>query len=119
MTHKSNGKKDMKFSVMYRKMEEMSDTEVSVCVSILLDDANILEIRRDKIQNAIDVTIQLLGISEKEVVLSLLPNDANSEEIMILEDRKELYIEYLIANGYSEYWKDNIFTVLKCTDTEG
>ena len=60
MTHKSNGKKDMKFSVMYRKMEEMSDTEVSVCVSILLDDANILEIRRDKIQNAIDVTIQLL-----------------------------------------------------------
>ena len=37
MTHKSNGKKDMKFSVMYRKMEEMSDTEVSVCVSILLD----------------------------------------------------------------------------------
>ena len=38
---------------------------------------------------------------------------------MILGDRKELYIKYLIANGYSEYWKDNIFTVLKCTDTEG
>ena len=119
MTHKRNGKEDMKFSVMYQKMEEMSDTEVSVCVSILLDDANILEIRRDKIQNAIDETIQLLGISKKEVVLSLLPNDANSEEIMILGDRKELYIKYLIANGYSEYWKDNIFTVLKCTDTEG
>lgn len=112
--------KSRKFPTMYRKMEEMSDTEVCICVSLLLDDARVIEIYRDKVQNAIDVVIACSGREENErIFVSLLPNDANSEKIAILEDRKELYIKYLVANGYSEYWKDNIFTVLKCTDTEG
>lgn len=107
-------------TIMYRKMEEMSDTEVCICVSLLLDDVSVVEICRDQVQNAIDVFIECFGKEEKErILVSLLPNDANSDKIAILEDRKELYIKYLVANGYSEYWKDNIFTVLKCTDTEG
>ena len=90
----------------------MTDKEVERCMSILVEGSIILNIKRDIIQNAIDVTFRVIGdVCQKEYSLSLLPDSVQeiSKGVELRTDGEYLYIQYLIAKGYSEYWKSNIF----------
>lgn len=99
----------MKFKEMAR---EMSDAEVERCMSILIEDSVVLGIDRDIKDNTIDVTYRVIGDERKErYALTLM-----SDEVQDIENRDNLrpngeyfYRQYLIAKGYSEFWKGNMF----------
>ena len=100
-------------SKMFREMaKEMSVIEVERCMSILVDGSIVLDIKRDVIQNAIDVTFRVVGDAEqKEYKLSLLPDSAEeiSDGVDLRPDGVHLYMQYMVAKGYSTLWLSNMF----------
>lgn len=99
----------MQFKEMAR---EMSDDEVKRCMSILIEDSIVLDIRRDELQNFIEVEYRVIGDNRKEsFVLSLLPDSIEDIEYrdQLRVDAEFLYQQYLVAKGYSIYWKGNMF----------
>lgn len=98
---------------MFKEMaKEMRDGEVKRCMTILVEGSVVLSIKRDVIQNAIDVTFRVIGdINQKEYSLSLLPISAEeiSEGVDLRMDGQYLYTQFLVAKGYSQYWNGNMF----------
>lgn len=98
---------------MFREMAAvMNDREVEKCMSILIEGSVILDIKRDIIQNAIDVTFRVIGdATAKKYYISLLPDCIQelSDGVKLRIDGEYLYNQYLVAKGYSEYWKGNMF----------
>lgn len=99
--------------IMYREMSiEMTDKEVKKCMAMLVEDSIILKIKRDTVQNAIDIKFKVRGdCSKKKYRISLLPDAVEelSEGIKLKTNGEYLYQQFMIAKGYSDYWKDNIF----------
>lgn len=98
---------------LFKEMAKfMPDEEVKRCMAILVEDSMIQNIERDQIQNTIKVTFQIVGDARQlEYSLTLLPDSIQdiSEGVSLRIDGEYLYIQYLIAKGYSEYWKGNMF----------
>lgn len=98
---------------MFREMaSEMTDKEIRICMSILFEGSIIVEINRDIVQNAIDIKFKAMGVLENKVYkVSLLPDTVEglSKGITIKVDGLYLYEQFMIAKGYSDYWKDNYF----------
>lgn len=99
--------------IMYREMSiEMTDKEVKKCMAMLVEDSIVLKIKRDTVQNAIDIKFKVRGdCRKKKYRISLLPDAVEelSEGIRLKIDGEYLYEQFMIAKGYSDYWKDNIF----------
>lgn len=99
--------------MIFREMaKEMSDTEVKRCLAILVEEGVLLDIKRDFIQNAIDITFRILGNNQqKEYSMSLLPNSVEevSEGVSLRMNGEYIYMQYLVAKGYSQYWQGNMF----------
>ena len=57
------------------------------------------------------INIQSRDAKQKEYSLSLLPDSVRevSDGIEYRNDGEYLYIQYMVAKGYSEYWKSNMF----------
>lgn len=99
----------MRFREMAR---EMSDEEVQCCMSILIEDSIVQDIRRNLIHNTIEVEYRVLGDPRKEsYTLSLLSDSVEDVEYrdQLRVDADFLYQQYLVAKGYSVYWKGNMF----------
>ena len=98
---------------MFKEMaKEMTDEEIVRCMAILIEDSRILTIERDIIQNVIEVQFEMMGDSkQKTYTLSLLSDSVQdiSDGVSFRVDGEYLYIQYLVAKGYSEYWKGNMF----------
>lgn len=98
---------------MFREMAKyMTDEEVKRCIAILIEDAIVQSIKRNEIQNIIKVTFRLVGDARQaDYHLTLMPDSIQdvSNGISLRVDGEYLYIQYLIAKGYSEYWKGNMF----------
>lgn len=98
---------------MFREMARyMTDEEVKRCMAILVENSVVLSIERDVIQNAIEVSFRLIGdAKQKKYRLTLLSDSVEDipDEVHFRVDGEYLYQQYLIAKGYSEYWKGNMF----------
>lgn len=98
---------------MFREMAKyMTGEEVKRCIAILIEDAIVQSIKRNEIQNIIKVTFRMVGDARQaDYHLTLLPDSIQdvSNGISLRIDGEYLYIQYLIAKGYSEYWKGNMF----------
>lgn len=98
---------------MFKEMAAvMPDKEVERCMAILVEGSVVLDIKRDIIQNAIDVTFRVIGDAfQREYSLALLPDSVQeiSEGVELRIDGEYLYMQYMVAKGYSEYWKSNMF----------
>ena len=99
--------------MMFKEMAKlMQDKEVQRCLSILVEDGILLSIQRDIIQNAIEITFRIVGDQAQEQYhLTMLPDSVQdlSAGVDLRVDGEYLYIQYLVAKGYSVYWKGNMF----------
>lgn len=96
----------------YRKMEEMTDLEIQRCMSILIEDSIVLEIRRKSEDNYIEVDYEVIGdFRKKKYSISLLTDYIEDVEYpdQLRDNAEFLYRQYLVAKGYSELWKGNMF----------
>ena len=98
---------------MFRLMaEEMTEKEIRICMSVLFDGTIVQRVERDKAENFIRVIFSQMGDLEgREYVVDLLPDviENLSEGIQQKQDGLYTYQQFMVAKGYSEYWKDNIF----------
>ena len=98
---------------MYKEMSEhMTDTEVSRCMSILIESSYVTGIERDYQQNVIYVSFRMYGDrSQHTYQITLLPDSIADipDGITFRTDGKYLYQQYTIAKGYSEFWRGNFF----------
>lgn len=81
-------------------------------IIILVENSIVLNIERDIIQNEIEVSFRMVGDTKQEkYALTLLPDSVEdvSNGVDLRVDGEYLYQQYLIAKGYSEYWKGNMF----------
>lgn len=91
---------------------EMSDKEVRICMSLLFDGVEIQSITRERQSNSINVEFDFMNDVEcKMYSVYLLPDsiDELSLGIDIKPGGEYFYKQFMVAKGYSEYWKDNIF----------
>lgn len=99
--------------IMFKEMvEAMSDEEVKRCMTILVDGSIVLSITRNMQQNSITVIFRIVGYDRnREFRAVLLPDEIHGldEDVRLRADGKYLYEQYMIAKGYSEYWKGNMF----------
>ena len=99
--------------MMFREMgREITEEEIRLCMSMLFDGAVILGFKREKLQNAIQVTFKIMADREQKInFVSLLPDSIEelSEGVRLKPDGLYMYQQFMIAKGYSEYWKDNLF----------
>lgn len=98
---------------MFKEMAKMMpDEEVKLCMSILYEGSEVIKIVRYEVQNYIDVTFRVMGDPQRRVyTIALLPDapDDIPRDIELRIDGEYLYTQYMIAKGYSEFWKGNIF----------
>ena len=98
---------------MFKQLAEvMKDTEIKRCMSILVEASCIKDVVRNVEENSIEVEFAVMGDREKKVHKIVLLSDSVVEltdEIPFRYEGKYLYKQYLIAKGYSEYWKGNFF----------
>ncbi len=99
--------------MMFREMgREIAEEEIRLCMSMLFDGAVILGFKREKLQNAIQVTFKIMADREQRInFVSLLPDSIEelSEGVRLKPEGLFMYQQFMIAKGYSEYWKDNLF----------
>lgn len=99
--------------MMFREMgREIAEEEIRLCMSMLFDGAVILGFKREKLQNAIQVTFKIMADREQKInFVSLLPDSIEelSEGVRLKPEGLFMYQQFMIAKGYSEYWKDNLF----------
>lgn len=99
----------MKFKEMAR---EMSDAEVERWMSILIEDSVVLGINRDIKGNTIEVIYRVIGDNRKEqYTLTLMSDEVQDMGNIdnLRPDGEYFYRQYLVAKGYSEFWKGNMF----------
>lgn len=92
--------------------QEMTDREIKLCMSLLFDGSMIDTIERKNIENSIRVSFSLMhDVKQKKYNVNLLPDEVNdlSDSVRVKPDGEYMYQQFMIAKGYSEYWKDNIF----------
>lgn len=98
---------------MFKEMAEvMSDEEVKRCMTIIVDGSIVLSITRNTQQNSITVTFRIVGYDkDREFKVVLLPDSFQGlgSDVRLRLDGEYLYQQYMIAKGYSEYWKGNMF----------
>lgn len=99
--------------MMFREMgREIAEEEIRLCMSMLFDGAVILGFKREKLQNAIQVIFKIMADREQKInFVSLLPDSIEelSEGVRLKPEGMFMYQQFMIAKGYSEYWKDNLF----------
>lgn len=91
---------------------EMTDKEVRICMSLLFDGVEIQLITRERQANSINVEFVFMNDAEcKMYSVYLLPDsiDELSPGVDIKPGGEYVYKQFMVAKGYSEYWKDNIF----------
>lgn len=96
----------------FRKMEEMTDKEVQRCMSIVVEDSIVLRIRRITEQNYIEVDYEVIGDKRKDKFsMTLLADSIADIEYpdQLRTDAEFIYRQYLVAHGYSDLWKENMF----------
>ena len=100
-------------NIMFKQLAEvMKDTEIKRCMSILVEASCITATVRNVEENSIEVEFVVMGDREKKVHKIVLLSDSVVEltdGIPFRHEGKYLYKQYLIAKGYSEYWKGNFF----------
>ena len=97
---------------MFKLMHEMSDKEVRICMSLLFFFFVIETIKRETRGNSIFVRFTLMNDCKDALYeVSLLPDciEQLSDGVRVKQDGLYLYKQFMIAKGYSEFWKDNIF----------
>lgn len=98
---------------MFKEMvEAMSDEEVKRCMTILVDGSIVLGITRNMQQNSISVTFRIIGYDPARTFsVELLPDEAHGldDDVLLRPDGEYLYEQYMVAKGYSELWKGNMF----------
>lgn len=93
----------------------MTDDEVKRCMAILVDSSIVLSISRDIKHNAINVKFRVAGYDRsKEFQVDLLPDSFEwvilDKDVKLRPDGEYIYKQFMIAKGYSEYWKGNMFS---------
>lgn len=98
----------------FKEMAEvMTDDEVKRCMAILVDNSIVLSINRDVKQNSINVTFRVVGYDrDKKFQVVLLPDSIQGldKSVKLRPDGEYIYEQFMIAKGYSEYWKGNMFS---------
>jgi len=97
----------------FREMsKEMSDHEVKICMSILIDGSVVLDIKRDIVGNGIDIKFRVIGDPTQRVYeMGLNPKGFEDipEGVSLRIDAEYYLVQFLVAKGYSEYWMSNFF----------
>ncbi len=98
---------------MFKEMvEAMSDEEVKRCMVIIVDGSIVLDIARNMQQNSIMVTFRVVGYDPTRIfTVELLPYEVHGldRDVLLRPDDEYLYQQYMVAKGYSELWKGNMF----------
>lgn len=100
---------------MFKEMAEiMTDDEVKRCMAILVDDSIVFSFSREVDHNSINVKFRVTGHDrEKEFQVELMPDSFEwivlDKDIKLRTDCEYIYEQFMIAKGYSEYWKGNMF----------
>lgn len=100
---------------MFKEMAEiMTDDEVKRCMAILIEDSIVLSISRDTEHNAVNVKFRVMGYDRsKEFQVDLFPDSFEwivlDKDVKLRADCEYIYEQFMIAKGYSEYWKGNMF----------
>lgn len=89
----------------------MTDAEVKRCMTILIENSVVLDIHRNATSNEISVDYRVIGDDRKTYSIILLPDGVQDIEspAQLRTDGEYLYEQYLVAKGYSIYWKGNMF----------
>lgn len=89
----------------------MPDAEVKRCMAILIENSVVLDIQRNTTSNEIIVDYRFIGDDRKTYSITLLPDGVQDIEVPshLRMDGEYLYEQYLVAKGYSIYWKGNMF----------
>lgn len=89
----------------------MTDAEVKRCMTILIENSVVLDIHRNAASNEISVDYRVIGDDRKTYSIILLPDGVQDIEspVQLRTDGEYLYEQYLVAKGYSIYWKGNMF----------
>lgn len=97
----------------FREMsKEMSDHEVKICMSILIEGSIVLDIKRDIIGNGIDIKFRVIGDPTQGVYeIGLNPSGVEDipKGVSLRVDAEYFLKQFLVAKGYSEYWMSNVF----------
>lgn len=91
--------------MQFRKISEsMTDHEAETLLHILLPESKMKEINRLEESNCVDIIFEF---QEKEWILTFCPDEIDniSEELNL--ENKGIYQVYMLANGYSEYLKED------------
>lgn len=91
--------------MQFRKISEsMTDNEAEALLHILLPGSKMKEINRLEESNCVDIIFEL---QEREWILTFYPDEIDniSEELNL--ENKGIYQVYMLANGYSEYLKED------------
>lgn len=91
--------------MQFRKISEsMTDYEAEALLHILLPGSNMKELNRLEESNCVDIIFEF---QEREWILTFCPDEIDniSEELNL--QNKGIYQVYMLANGYSEYLKDD------------
>ena len=91
---------------------EMTDREIRICMSLLFDGDEIQSVTRERQANSINVEFVFMNDTYcKKHSVDLLPDsiDELSPGVDIKPGGEYFYKQFMVAKGYSEYWKDNIF----------
>lgn len=91
--------------MQFRKISEsMTDHEAEALLHILLPGSKMKEINRLEESNCVDIIFEF---QEREWILTFCPDEIDniSEELNL--ENKGIYQVYMLANGYSEYLKED------------
>lgn len=91
---------------------EMTQSEIQRCMSILIEDSIVQGVERVIEENYIIVTYKVIGDNRKKAyTITLLADSIDDIEYsdQLRGDAEYLYRQYLIAKGYSDFWKGNMF----------
>lgn len=103
----------------YRQLsKEITPFEIQTLLGFIYEDAEMTRYERYEKENFIRVFFQYSFFPRKEeVYLDLLPDDVYlKDEFLIPEKERSIYQyrQYMIAKGYSNYWKGNLYMETEC-----
>lgn len=91
--------------MQFRKISEsMTDHEAEALLTILLPGSKILELNRLEESNCVDIIFEF---QEKEWLLTFCPDEIDNISEELDFKNKGIYQIFMLANGYSEYLKED------------
>ena len=98
----------------YRKMAiEMTDTEIQTLIQLIYENVEVTHYKRYKEENFIRVYFKYPSTPEnQEMEVDFLPDDIYINDTLPFNEHGNqmfLYRQYMVAKGYSDYWKGNMF----------